>query len=120
MERQDDYQQRRKHLAKLSEEQLEQRFWELAASIVEPLVEQARSHTSPAIERSVLLRMGFSSLEGTAIVNGCLDRGLLGKGAGHVVLRLSRAEGTAIREAGLALAAGRGWETVEKSFGGAL
>ena len=119
MERQDDYLQRRQHLADLSEEQLEQRFWELAAQIMDPLVEQARTHTSPAIERSVLLRMGFSSLEGTAIVNGCLDRGLLGKGAGHVVLKLARAESMEIREAGLALAKGRGWETVEAEFGGA-
>lgn len=119
MERKDDYLQRRQHLANLSEEQLEQRFWELAAEIMDPLVEQARGHTSPAIERSVLLRMGFSSLEGTAIVDGCLDRGLLGKGAGHVVLKLARAENIEVREAGLALAAGRGWETVEELFGGA-
>lgn len=117
MERQDDYQQRRKHLEALSEEQLEARFWELASQIMDPLVEQARRHTSPAIERSVLLRMGFSSLEGTAIVDGCLDRGLLGKGAGHVVLKLARAEGLEIRQAGLALADGQHWDTVEALFG---
>lgn len=119
MERQDDYQQRRSHLEHLSEAELEQRFWELVGQIMDPLVEQARTHTSPAIERSVLLRMGFSSLEGTAIVEGCLDRGLLGKGAGHVVLRLARDEGLEIREAGMALVEGRLWDRTEELFGGA-
>ncbi len=35
--------------------------------------------------------MGFSSLEAGAIVNGgAIDRGLLGKGAGHIVYRLAK------------------------------
>ena len=53
MSREDDFQERRKHLANLTEEELEQRFWELAGKIVDPIVELARNNTSPSIERSV-------------------------------------------------------------------
>ena len=37
MKRADDFQERRKHLANLTEEELEQRFWELAEKIVDPI-----------------------------------------------------------------------------------
>ena len=46
----------------LTDEELEARFWELAQEVVDPLVELARTHTSPSIERSVLMRMGIDSL----------------------------------------------------------
>ena len=62
-ERGDDFEVRRKALAGLSDEELHRRFWELVDRLVAPLVEEARAHTTPAIERSVLLRMGFSSIE---------------------------------------------------------
>ena len=68
MERADDFAARRAHLKDLTEEQLEARFWELAGRLMDPLVETARTHTSPSIERSVLLRMGFSSVEAAAVV----------------------------------------------------
>ena len=116
MERPGDFETRREHLKSLSESELEQRFWDLAAGITRPLVETARTHTSPSIERSVLLRMGFSSVESKAIVEGCLDRGLLGKGAGHVVLKLSRHLEEDIRDTGLALADGRFWDEVQTLF----
>lgn len=104
--RPDDYHQRRGHLQDLSDEQLGERFWKLTEDIVTPLVELARTHTSPSIERSVLLRMGFSSLEAKVIVERIADQGLLGKGAGHVVLRVAEAHGLGIRDAGLALMEG--------------
>ena len=80
-----DFETRRKRLAGLSDEELKERFWELAREIVEPLVELAYTHTSPSIERSVLLRMGFSSLEAQAIVSSAEKSGLLGKGIGRVL-----------------------------------
>ena len=107
MERSDDFEARRAHLADLSEEQLEARFWELAGKITAPLVEMASTHTTPSIERSVLMRMGFSGAESKAIVEACLERGLLGKGAGHVVLKRAREKGLSIRDAGLEMTAGR-------------
>ena len=70
VERKDDFQERRKHLANLTEAELEQRFWKLAEEVVDPLVDLAYKNTSPSIERSVLLRMGFSSIEAKPIVNG--------------------------------------------------
>lgn len=118
MKRADDFEKRRQHLAHLSEEELEKRFWELAEKIVDPLVELAYKHTSPSIERSVLLRMGFSSLEAKAIVEGAMDRGLLGKGAGHLVYRLAKEKGIDIREAGLKLADGEMWDEIEVIFKG--
>ena len=102
----------------LSDEELKTRFWELADRIVAPMLELGRTHTTPAVERSVLLRMGFSSLEVKPIVEGIIHRGLMGKGAGNIVWRLSKQLGVSIREAGLALASGEHWETVESIFKG--
>ena len=90
MKRADDYQERRAHLAALSDAELEQRFWALAEQITEPLLKMGYEYTSPSIERSVLLRMGFSSLEAKHIVDGCMERSLIAHGAGNVVYRLLR------------------------------
>lgn len=115
--RKDDFEKRRQHLANLSDEELKQRFWDLANQVVEPLLELARTHTSPAIERSVLLRMGFSSIEAKAIVDKVLDYGLIGKGAGHVVYKAAKIHNISIREAGLGLIDGKYWDEVLNSFG---
>jgi D-ornithine 4,5-aminomutase subunit alpha len=60
--------------------------------------------------------MGFSSLEAKPIVEGVMNRGLMGKGAGNVVWRLSRYLGVSVREAGLELANGKHWEDAVKLF----
>jgi len=109
-ERDDDFPARRAHLRGLSDAQLHERFWELVDAIVAPLVEEARSHTTPAIERSVLLRMGFTGAEAKTLVEGLHTRGLLGHGAGRLLALQARRRGTPVREAGLALLAGDGWE----------
>jgi D-ornithine 4,5-aminomutase subunit alpha len=118
MKRADDFQERRKHLASLSEEELEKRFWNLAFEIVDPIVDLAYKNTSPSIERSVLLRMGFSSLEAKPIVDGAIERGLLGKGAGNLVYRLAKEKDISIRDAGLKLAEGEMWDDVMEIFKG--
>ncbi len=115
--RPDDFVERREHLDDLSDEQLQERFWELTDRVVQPLVDLAREHTSPSIERSVLLRMGFSSIEAKEIVERVQDHGLLGKGAGHVVYRVASEHNLSIREAGLALAEGMHWDEVPELFG---
>ena len=109
-ERKDDFDSRREHLKNMSDEQLHKHFWSLVSQIVQPLVEEARIHTSPSIERSVLLRMGFSSLETKPLVNRMLEKGLLGHGAGNLVLKLARKKGISVREAGLCLIEGKYWE----------
>lgn len=118
----DDYESRRKHLENLSEDELEQRFWELAEKIVDPMVEMAKSNTSPSIERSVLLRMGFSSIESKAIVSAIMEKKkhLVGKGAGHLVYRVARDKDLSIRDAGLRLANNDEelWAHLEQVFGG--
>ena len=118
MKRADDFKERRQHLEGLTDEQLKERFWELAGTLVDPLIDLAYKNTTPSIERSVLLRMGFSSLEAGAIVEGVMDRGLMGKGAGHVVYKLSKEKGLEIREAGLALLEGKYWEEIVEMFKG--
>lgn len=118
MARADDFAARRNELAELSDEQLKERFWQLAREVAEPLLELAKTHTSPSIERSVLLRMGFSSLESQAIAAKCLEHGLLGKGAGHVVWRISRLKGIPLREAGLGLAGDKYWDEAKAWFAG--
>ena len=117
-ERKDDYSKRGAHLSALSEQELEERFWELCFRLTDPLVKLAETHTSPSIERSVLLRMGFSSLEAKAIVDRCTEYHLLGKGAGHVVLKTARAEKMDVTEAGRKLAAGELWDTAQGLFSG--
>lgn len=118
MKREDDYQARRAHLKDLTEEQLKERFWEVLGTVVDPLVDLGQKNTTPSIERSVLLRMGISSLDTQAIVNGCIERNLLGKGAGHVVYKYSLIKGIDVQEAGKALSQGEGWEEVQKAFEG--
>ena len=118
MSRSDDFQERRKHLANLSEEELEARFWELAGKLVDPIVELAEKNTSPSIERSILLRMGFSSIEAKTIVDAVMDRGLMGKGAGHIVYRLSQEKDMEIRQVGLKLIHGELWEDAVEIFKG--
>ncbi len=108
--RPDDFDERRARLRDLSDEELHARFWARIEEIVAPLVEEARTHTTPAIERSVLLRMGFSSLEARDLAESMAERGLLGHGAGRLVLELSQRLGVSVREAGLALLDGRHWE----------
>ena len=117
MKRMDEYAQRRAHLKDLSDEQLYDRFWGLAEDIVEPMLDLGRNYTTPSIERSVLLRMGFSSLEVKPIVEGTIKHSLMGKGCGHIVWRLAEQKGMSIREAGLALADGKEWDAVEEIFG---
>ena len=90
IKREDDYLQRNQHLAGLTDEQLKERFWSLVEQIVDPLLDLAQKNTSPSIERSVLLRMGFSSLEAQPLVDGAIDRGLIGHGVGHVIYRIAK------------------------------
>ncbi len=112
----DDFNMRRTHLLQLNDEELKNRFWELAEQIVNPMLELGRKHTSPSIERSVLLRMGFSSIEANEIVKRTIENGLMGKGCGHIVYKLSMSQGISIREAGIRLAKGEEWDIVEQLF----
>lgn len=114
--RNDDFNERRAHLANLSDEELKNRFWSLASEIVEPMIELGRKNTTPSIERSVLLRMGFSSLEAKEIVNGVLENGLIGKGAGHVVYKFSKEKNISVREAGLMLIENKYWDEAVNLF----
>ena len=122
LERQDDFEVRRAHLASMTDEALHARFWELVERIVAPLIEEARSHTSPAIERSVLLRMGFSSIECKQLVELMQQRDLLGHGAGRLVLELAKSRGMTIRAAGEALLqgehAGEHWQALAAIIAG--
>jgi len=118
VQRADDFKERSKRLQNMTDEELDRYFWELAEKIVDPLIKLASTHTSPSIERSVLLRMGFNSLEAKALVEKVVDMGLLGKGAGNIVYTISQKTGKSILEAGRELAAGKYWDLVEESFKG--
>jgi D-ornithine 4,5-aminomutase subunit alpha len=117
--REDTFAHAREHLSGLSDAELEARFWELAGKCVDPLVELARTHTSPSIERGVLMRMGIDSPTAMAVVTECDTRGLLAHGAGHVVLKCMQAWGTDAPAAAERLAAGTGWDDVTAMWGGA-
>jgi D-ornithine 4,5-aminomutase subunit alpha len=117
MPREDTYLEWRQHLAGLDDTELEARFWALVDEIVDPLLELARSHTSPSIERSVLMRMGIDSRTCMAVVKEVDNRDLLGHGAGYVLLHCATEWGVDVREAASRLAAGEGWETVAAHWG---
>ncbi len=118
MKRSDDFETRREHLEGLSDAELETRFWSLIEELIDPLLKLGYENTTPAIERSVLLRMGFSSLEAKALVDGCMEHNLMEHGAGNVVYRLSQKDGTDVRTAGLKLIEKACWEEAEALFGG--
>ncbi len=90
------FEERQKELSRLSDDELKERFWQLCDKLVEPIVDLARTHTSPSIERSVLLRMGIDSMTAHGVVDRVLEAGLLGKGAGHVVLKVAKKQGVDI------------------------
>lgn len=110
-----DFSKRRTHLAHLSDEELKEYFFKLLEEITEPILDMATKYTSPSLERSILLRMGFSSLEAQAIITHALREDLLGHGAGHLVLKYSELTNLPLREAGLKLTNGEGW-TELKTF----
>ena len=116
MKRQDDYLERREHLKNMSDEELKNYFWELAEKIVDPLLKLGYENTSPSIERSVLLRMGFSSVEVKPIVDGAVANSLLGHGAGNIVYKLAKKKGMSVRETGLGLAEGKFWDEACELF----
>jgi len=111
-----DFSKRRVHLENMNDEQLKTYFWELANKTIEPLIKLAKDYTSPSIERSILLRMGFSSLEANVLVKKVIDHDLISKGAGHIVYRLATIEKVDIRTAGLKLINDEGWNKVIDSF----
>jgi|AntRauTorcE11897_2_1112592.scaffolds.fasta_scaffold00657_15 D-ornithine 4,5-aminomutase subunit alpha len=115
-ERNDDYNKRREHLKTMSDKELKEYFFKLSEKIVTPLVDMGKQYTSKSIERSVLLRMGFSSIECKAIVDVLYDHHLLSKGAGHCVYRLAKDSSIPIREAGLKLSQSENVEYLREVF----
>ncbi|MBU5591476.1 ornithine aminomutase subunit alpha [Clostridium sp. MSJ-4] len=116
MKREDDFEKRREHLKDLTNEELYERFWSLTEEIVKPMVDLAYTHTSPSIERSVVLRMGFSSLEAKEIIEYGTKWNLLGKGMGNVILTYAKLKGTGYIKAGKELAKGIGWDIVSEDM----
>ncbi|MBE0700304.1 MAG: ornithine aminomutase subunit alpha [Acholeplasmataceae bacterium] len=104
--RNDDYLMRRKHLDAYSDTELKTYFFKLTDQLIDPLLDMAHTYTTPAIERSVLMRMGFSSLESKAITDRFFEHNLLSHGAGHVVYRYAKDHQIGIRQAGLKLLEG--------------
>lgn len=105
-------------LEKLSNEELNQLFWKKAEEIVNPLIDLAKTHTSPSIERSVLLRMGFNSLEAKTIVEGVFERELLGKGVGNILLKMSKKAEKDYLTYGKEMVQGSHWDEIEKVYKG--
>jgi D-ornithine 4,5-aminomutase subunit alpha len=96
--RTDDFQNRRKHLEKLSDQELKAYFFKLTNELVDPLMNLAYEYTTPAIERSVLMRMGFSSLEAKVFVDRLHELNLLKHGAGHVLYLYSNINKYSLRD----------------------
>ena len=121
MVREDTFEHAHQYLAGLTDEELKMRFWNLAEELVDPLVDLARTHTSPSIERSVLMRMGIDSPTCVAVVSECEKRGLLGHGAGHVVLVVMQALDLDAPAAAFRLADGdaEAWGVVDAKWGAA-
>lgn len=93
------FEARRATLHAMSDAALKERFWELCDLVVAPIVELSRTHTSPSIERSVLLRMGIDSISSQGVVTRVQQAGLLGKGAGQVLLKLADKRHVSVQQA---------------------
>ncbi len=98
MKRNDDFDTRRESLKHLSDEELHHRFWQLSQQLVRPMIELAQTHTTPSIERSVLLRMGASSIEASAIVGYAMACGVMSRGVGHCVIQVRDHYGISLRQ----------------------
>lgn len=120
LKREDDFELRREHLKSLSDDELKERFFMLSEVVTDPLIELAKNSTTPSIKRSVLLRMGFSSIEAKEIVERIIDAGLMGKGAGNVVLRVSEKLGTYYLTTGREMAEGLHMDLAIEAFRGGL
>lgn len=116
-ERMDDFETRRQHLAKLSDDELRTYFLELADKLVDPLMTLAHKNTSKSIERSVLLRMGFSSIEAKAIVDLITEKDLLKKGAGHCIYVISKELNKNLHDSGVYILEDKGIEFLMEYFG---
>ncbi len=99
MKRNDDFEVRRESLRNLSDQELHQKFWQLSQQLVDPMLDLAKTHTTPSIERSVLLRMGASSIEASAIVGHAISCGVISSGAGHCVIKVMKYYHCPLREA---------------------
>jgi len=115
-ERIDDYKTRREHLKDMSNDELKSYFLKLSEEMMDPLLEMAYTHTSPSIERSVLLRMGFSSIEVKVIVDILNEHNLLKKGSGNCIYILSKNKNISIQEAGLLILNGEGIDYLLEYF----
>jgi D-ornithine 4,5-aminomutase subunit alpha len=114
----DTFLEDRKHLENLSDQEIHERFWQLTAEIINPLLKLAKENTTPSVERSIIIRLGFSSIEAKALVAKVMDHGLMAKGAGHVVYVASKENGVSIKEAGLGLIEDKYWDSVINYFKG--
>lgn len=114
----DTFERDRQHLAKLTDQEIYDKFWTLTAEIIAPLLDLAQKNTTPSVERSVLIRLGFSSIEAKALVEKVINHNLMSKGAGHVVYVASKENNIAIKEAGLGLIADKYWDSVTSYFKG--
>ena len=99
-ERKDDFNTRSEHLKGMNDEELKSYFYELANKIIDPLLKLSYENTTKSIERSILLRMGFSSIEAKDIVDKLNEHNLLRKGAGHCLYKLAQKAEISIKEAG--------------------
>lgn len=114
--RKDDYLEKAKKYQNFTDKELEEKFWKLVDEVVDPLVELSKTHTTPSIERSVLLRMGFNSLEAKKIVDIIYEKNLLSKGAGNVILKLSKRQNISIKEAGHSIINGKNLDLIVSLF----
>lgn len=117
MVRSDDFEERSAHLKNLTDEELDKRFWELVEKVVDPLIELAKTHTSPSIERSVLLRMGFDSIMTKRIVDKIFEQHLLGKGAGNIIYRFAKSKNMDYIKAGDLIVREDHWDEIRGLFG---
>ena len=117
LKREDDFTSRREHLKDLSDVELRTYFWELIEKTVDPLIDMARTHTTPSVERSVLLRMGFSSIDAKIIVDVLNEKDLLKKGVGHCVYVLSKEKNLNLADAAELIKSGEGIEFLMEYFG---
>jgi len=114
--REDDFNIRSKPLKEMSDAELKEYFYKLTKIVLNPIYNQTQNYTSKSIERSVLLRMGFSSLEAQKIVDVLNEHDLLPHGAGHCVFHVASINGIDIKDAGTLVIEGKYIDDIKEAL----
>lgn len=116
MKRADDFAERRKHIANLTDQELYDRFWALIRAGGCPAAGAGPQEYHPLGRACRAAADGHLLSGNPEDCGGLYGHSLMSHGAGHVVYKLSREKNLSIPEAGHLLAQGKYWDEAAALF----